>query len=802
MSEDRVGLRFVSEGLERVVSDIRRYQASLGTSTRSAQRAQTVTERLQLQFRSLASSVAVLDGPLGGVASRINAFATLLGRTGLLLAATGVAITGLGTSFNRATRNVMETETAMLSLQGALRLSGNAAGFTAKQLDDMALAVEAATLANRTVVRNALVQLTTFERITGDIFERTIWLAQDFSQVFGTSIDSATQRIARALDNPVQAIGQLERSFGRLDDSIRDNIFQLARQGNVLEAQNLLLQAYEERIGGIAKEAATGIAGGFDTLSASLRSLSEAFGENIGVAPIITTALTGINRSLSFLTENMDRVVAMLQALVVALAVRLVAALTLATLSVRGLVSAFLLLLGIMRRILPILAFATLAEAILRFTRLVRAVGSFGEALVALRPLIDAVVQYIVMDFERLGILIEAVFQDVITGFWSMLESMTRGMSGFLDTFSALSVLPSVGLTAPFRALGDAANAVNDSLGTFTERADASNQRAAQLRSQAAQLGRAGFALVTEELEKLRDLIRETEEMDFDALTPRIPTSPYGPDGAASGAALENLTEILAKLAEEQRRRLELLSLGERERVQKEIYYQIVDQIGEAEAQRHAALISAFTQEYTEREFLIQQMEEHQARVEQIGQVMQSSMERAFMSIVDGTASTKDAFRSMARDILSELYRVLVVQQMVGNFSAGGGGILGAIFGAFNANGNAYRSGSIVPFANGGVVNSPMAFPMSGGRTGLMGEAGPEAIMPLKRGRDGKLGVVAGGETGGAVVNQTFNFNMAANGDESVKRIVAQAAPQIVEAAKSGVLDARRRGGAFRSTFG
>jgi hypothetical protein len=64
-----------------------------------------------------------------------------------------------------------------------------------------------------------------------------------------------------------------------------------------------------------------------------------------------------------------------------------------------------------------------------------------------------------------------------------------------------------------------------------------------------------------------------------------------------------------------------------------------------------------------------------------------------------------------------------------------------------NANGNAFSSGNVIPFAKGGVVSSPMLFPMSGGQTGLMGEAGPEAIMPLKRGKDGKLGVASGGSS-------------------------------------------------------
>jgi len=59
-----------------------------------------------------------------------------------------------------------------------------------------------------------------------------------------------------------------------------------------------------------------------------------------------------------------------------------------------------------------------------------------------------------------------------------------------------------------------------------------------------------------------------------------------------------------------------------------------------------------------------------------------------------------------------------------------------------------------MPFARGGVVSGPTTFPMRGG-TGLMGEAGPEAIMPLARGADGKLGVRGGG---GQAVNVTMNI--------------------------------------------
>ena len=99
--------------------------------------------------------------------------------------------------------------------------------------------------------------------------------------------------------------------------------------------------------------------------------------------------------------------------------------------------------------------------------------------------------------------------------------------------------------------------------------------------------------------------------------------------------------------------------------------------------------------------------------------------------------------------------------------SAGGiwGAIGGAISGFFNANGNAFANGRVLPFAQGGVVSSPTMFPMAGNRTGIMGEKGAEAIMPLKRAPNGQLGVQA--QTAPATVNI---YNQSDSRIETVQR--------------------------------
>lgn len=97
------------------------------------------------------------------------------------------------------------------------------------------------------------------------------------------------------------------------------------------------------------------------------------------------------------------------------------------------------------------------------------------------------------------------------------------------------------------------------------------------------------------------------------------------------------------------------------------------------------------------------------------------------------------------------------------------------------ASGGVIAGGRVMPFAQGGVVAAPTYFPMRGG-TGLMGEAGPEAIMPLARGPDGKLGVAAGGRA--APVSVTVNI--ATPDAHSFRRSEAQVAATLARAVARG----------------
>ncbi len=130
---------------------------------------------------------------------------------------------------------------------------------------------------------------------------------------------------------------------------------------------------------------------------------------------------------------------------------------------------------------------------------------------------------------------------------------------------------------------------------------------------------------------------------------------------------------------------------------------------------------------------------------------LQGSFQSAFVDLVTGAKSAQEAVAGL----LSELAKMLAnsaFKSLMDGFGDGeGGGLLAGIGKALGfADGGAFANGRVQAFASGGIVNSPTVFPMANG-AGLMGEAGPEAIMPLTR-IGGKLGVRASGG-GGATIN-------------------------------------------------
>jgi phage-related minor tail protein len=162
--------------------------------------------------------------------------------------------------------------------------------------------------------------------------------------------------------------------------------------------------------------------------------------------------------------------------------------------------------------------------------------------------------------------------------------------------------------------------------------------------------------------------------------------------------------------------------------------------------------------------------------VEGMSRSIGGGLRRAFDGVVFDGMRLSEALRGVAQSMVDAAYNTAMrpVQNAFGAVIANGiNGFLSGIL-PFQK-GGAFSQGRVMPFARGGIVQGPTPFPMRGG-LGLMGEAGPEAIMPLRRGADGRLGVAAAGPGGGAPVQVVMNITTpdVAGFQRSQSQIAAQ----------------------------
>lgn len=185
----------------------------------------------------------------------------------------------------------------------------------------------------------------------------------------------------------------------------------------------------------------------------------------------------------------------------------------------------------------------------------------------------------------------------------------------------------------------------------------------------------------------------------------------------------------------------------------------------------------------------------------QSADLVNNTMSGLVGNISEALAGNKVDWEDWSKSVLASMQKIILNAMIVNSLqsSMGGGGFLGGLFGGsaggstpsgsynsaasglqLNAKGGAYASASLSAYSNS-IVRSPTYFAFAKG-AGLMGEAGPEAIMPLTRSADGSLGVrVTGAQTspaGGGEIHITQHINVSGNGDAALNRAMQEAARQ------------------------
>lgn len=286
--------------------DLQQFQRTARTTERSAGQLTAANDNLANSFRTTASSVAVMHGPLGGVASRFSAMGTLMTRTGAAAGTLAVGLAGATFAAQRGVRAFANFERQLLTTEQVILSTGGAAGRTVEDIEELSRGIGMATLASTSEVREAANQLLTFRSISGAVFDETLTLAQDLAAVGFGSVSSAARQLGKSLEDPITGVSALREAGISFSATQREVIRNLVETGRMAEAQRRVLAQVEDQVGGAGAAAGKGLAGAFDGLTEQSARWFELIGERISDVTGMEAALRGMAGGVGAVNDSME----------------------------------------------------------------------------------------------------------------------------------------------------------------------------------------------------------------------------------------------------------------------------------------------------------------------------------------------------------------------------------------------------------------------------------------------------------------------------------------------------------------
>lgn len=299
----------------------------------------------------------------------------------------------------------------------------------------------------------------------------------------------------------------------------------------------------------------------------------------------------------------------------------------------------------------------------------------------------------------------------------------------------------------------------------------------------------------------------------------RIPTSGGGGGGGNSESdssfdrALRQMQERNALAQKE----LETMGLSTAQREAALAYERalnVAKRDGETLTAEQLQKLREQSDEYGRIQAALEEAKRRMRELKELSDFAKSTVSGLFTDMLSGIQQGKGVWESFAQAAVNALNKIATkLMDMAinnlwqaafpqGNMFGGGGGLLGALFGGFGgggstgtailAQGGVFQGGNLTAFAKGGVVNGPTIFPFAKG-VGLMGEAGAEAIMPLRRTANGDLGIIAANSNRPQTVNINVNVE-GANGDQHVIDLVKQGVEAGMSQVQGNIIPTVREG--------
>jgi phage-related minor tail protein len=251
-----------------------------------------VVEQLRYGMETLAGGAGNLGLSLGR-----------LGPAGLAVAA---IIGTLTIATYKSVAAFKESEQSANRLATALRTTEQAAGLTAREITELAEELEKVTLFSDEQAQDAATALLYFRNIAEDTFKRALKLSLDYAQANEIDVVTAAQQVGKALQDPAEGMGRLEKVAEELTATEKELIKQFLETNNIAAAQQIILDKLARSIGGQAEGANQGLTGATNALGDEWDKLLESFGQTVsessiaaGSIDLLTVAITKLRQAVA-----------------------------------------------------------------------------------------------------------------------------------------------------------------------------------------------------------------------------------------------------------------------------------------------------------------------------------------------------------------------------------------------------------------------------------------------------------------------------------------------------------------------
>ncbi len=263
-----------------------------------------VAEGAETGSAALAEMERMGEGVALGMAARAGAISTALRALGPVGLGAAAVIGGLFLAFDGARK----AEDELSGINQALARTGAAATLTARDVQALAESLSRHSMSSRAELLQAEQELMQYHSVLGANFEKTLQLSADLSAALGGTLSANVKLLGAALDEPEQALENLERAGVRFTESQRDLIESLAESGRKFEAQQAILDAVADSVGGADAGAQSGLTGRVKGLTEAWRSFVEYFTGSdslIGqTVSNVTAAITGLSGALGVVVDS------------------------------------------------------------------------------------------------------------------------------------------------------------------------------------------------------------------------------------------------------------------------------------------------------------------------------------------------------------------------------------------------------------------------------------------------------------------------------------------------------------------